>query len=255
MTSQGQHALVAAQFGPRASAYLTSVVHAQGEDLEALAEIVKGHGDARVLDLGCGAGHVSFNIAPHVANVVAYDLSVDMLEAVGATARDRGLRNIETICGAAEQLPFGDATFDFVFTRFSAHHWSDLDACLHEARRVLRPGGRAAFVDVVAPESRVLDTFLQTVEMLRDPSHVRDYSRSEWERCLQNAGFEVVRTTFWRLRMDFAPWIERMKTPSSHVEAIRSLQGHASSEVTQFFEIESDGSFTFDTATFEATPA
>ena len=127
--SQLQHdALVASQFGSRASAYVTSAVHAQGEDLRDLAALVTGAAGAHVLDLGCGGGHASFAVAPHVAKVVAYDLSAAMLEAVTAEAAVRGIANLTTRQGPAEALPFADASFDVVITRFSAHHWADMPA-------------------------------------------------------------------------------------------------------------------------------
>ena len=78
------HALVARQFSPRAAAYVQSAVHAQGEDLAELADFARRNTFARALDLGCGGGHVSFAIAPHVGEVVAYDLSDEMLAAVAA---------------------------------------------------------------------------------------------------------------------------------------------------------------------------
>src|SRR5262245_52621412 len=98
-----QEELVGQQFGSRAAEYLTSAVHAQGADLEALAAIVGG---GRVLDLGCGAGHVSFNVAPRAAEVVAYDLSADMLSVVSGAAAERGFKNIATQQGFVERLPF-----------------------------------------------------------------------------------------------------------------------------------------------------
>lgn len=253
MIDKGHHQLVVSQFGSRAAAYLTSAVHAQGEDLDAIEASVQGASDARVLDLGCGGGHVSFRVAPHVARVVAYDLSRSMLETVATAATDRELLNVETVCGPAERLPFDDASFDFVVTRFSAHHWHDFERSLKEARRVLKPDGRATFIDVVASESALLDTFIQSIELLRDPSHVRDYAPSLWKRRLAEAGFAITRTTMRRLRIEFAAWIERMKTPRLHVDAIRSLYTYASDDVVRYFEIEPDGSFTFDTADFEAS--
>ena len=54
--------------------------------------------------------------------------------------------------------------------------------------RVLKPGGSLVVVDVVASESPLADTALQTLEMLRDPSHVRDYRVSEWLVMLADAG-------------------------------------------------------------------
>src|SRR6266404_2611086 len=137
--SDTQEQLVTRQFGPRAADYLTSAVHAAGEDLQQLATMVAGAKTARLLDLGCGAGHVAFAVAPAVAEVVAYDLSADMLAVVAENAAERGLRNLVTRQGGAERLPFADASFDVVMSRFSVHHWRSFAAGLAEARRVLRP--------------------------------------------------------------------------------------------------------------------
>ncbi|MGH6979590.1 MAG: class I SAM-dependent methyltransferase, partial [Stellaceae bacterium] len=128
MTAKDQEALVVAQFGPRAAAYVNSATHSQGEDLKQLAALLKGRGDARVLDLGCGGGHAAFAVAEHVKEVVAYDLSQEMVEAVAAEAKRRGLSNVTIRQGAVETLPFKDSEFDFVMTRFSMHHWTDLAA-------------------------------------------------------------------------------------------------------------------------------
>ena len=255
MSKKSHASLVAEQFGPRAAAYVTSAVHSQGEDLDALDGIVAGHDKAKVLDLGCGGGHVSFRVAPHVAQVTAYDLSEDMLGAVAKTASERGLANIATRQGKAEKLPFADASFDFVLSRYSAHHWHGFEAALREARRVLTAGGRAVFMDAVSPGSALLDSYLQTVEMLRDPSHVRDYSRAEWEGALVKAGFKPDRSVQRRVRMEFPVWIARMRTPEVRANAIRSLQDEMSADVVKHFAIEADGSWMLDTMSLEAVPA
>ena len=253
--SDTQEQLVTRQFGPRAAEYLASAVHASGEDLQQLAALVEGAKTARLLDLGCGAGHVAFAVAPAVAEVVAYDLSADMLAVVAESARARGLSNLVTQQGGVERLPFPDASFDVVMSRFSAHHWRSFAAGLAEARRVLKPGGRAAFVDCVAPDSAVCDSFLQAIELLRDTSHVRDYASDEWRRALTTAGFRPGAMTRRRLRLDFASWVARMRTPPLLAEAIRALQLEMAADVTGHFAIEADGSFTIDTMTLEATPA
>ena len=247
--------LVASQFGPQAAAYVTSAVHAQGEDLVQMAAAVRGQAQARVLDLGCGGGHVSFNVAPHVREVVAYDLSRDMLGAVAATAASRGLANIVTQQGRVEALPFADGAFDVVMSRYSAHHWHGFAPALKEARRVLKPGGRAVFADAVSPATGLLDTFAQAIELLRDPSHVRDYTVEEWTEALTAAGFTVGAVTRRRLHLEFASWVARMRTPDIHVQAIRSLQACMAREVIEHFAIEPDGSFMLDTATIEARAA
>jgi SAM-dependent methyltransferase len=253
MADKTLEALVNTQFGAQAGAYLTSAVHAQGPDLEALAALVAGKSAARVLDLGCGGGHVSFAVAKQVGEVVAYDLSPDMLAVVANAARERGLANLSTQQGVAEKLPFAEASFDYVFSRYSAHHWRDLDLGLREAARVLRPGGTAAFVDTVAPGQPLLDTFLQTVELLRDPSHVRDYALAEWLAAIGRAGLLARRASEHRVRLDMRSWLERMRTPPVQADAIRALEAVMSASVTQHFAIEADGSFTIDVLTVFAT--
>ncbi|HEX4171320.1 MAG TPA: class I SAM-dependent methyltransferase [Acetobacteraceae bacterium] len=244
--------LVDAQFGSRASVYLTSAVHAQGADLEALAALVHGQPDARVLDLGCGAGHVSFAVSPHVRSVVACDLAPEMLTVVAQAASARGCDNLTTKQGVAEHLPFADGEFDCVLSRYSAHHWRDLEAGLREAGRVLKPGGIAGIVDSVSVGPALLDTYLQAVELLRDPSHVRSRTRAEWDDAIVRAGLVPGVVRPFRVRLEFAVWIERMRTPPVRAEAIRALQTLMSDSVMRHFAIEADGSFCIDVALFEA---
>ncbi|MDI9786999.1 class I SAM-dependent methyltransferase, partial [Pseudomonas aeruginosa] len=115
--------VVQRQFGAQASAYLSSAVHAQG---------VAQQGEFLAL----------------AGEVVAYDLSAEMLAVVAQSAAERGMANIRTEQGKAESLPFADGEFDFVFSRYSTHHWRDVGLALREVRRVLKPGGVAIFVDV-----------------------------------------------------------------------------------------------------------
>jgi ubiquinone/menaquinone biosynthesis C-methylase UbiE len=250
--TQSHHGVVTENYGPRADAYVSSAVHAGGADLDQIEQALSGRSDARVLDLGCGGGHVSYRAAPHVAEVVAVDLTPQMLEAVARTAAERGLTNIATRQAPAERLPFDDSRFDIVLCRFTAHHWREFEAGLREARRVLAPGGTAIFIDCIAPAAAMLDTHLQVVEVLRDPSHVRNYTAAEWMAALARAGFAVRSLTPRRLRMEFAVWTARTRTPDLHAQAIRSLQQSASAEVRSHFDITDDGSFLLDTLTLEA---
>ena len=251
--SKAHERVVEAQFGPRAKAYVESAVHSQGADLEAMGALAQNAELA--LDLGAGGGHVSYALARHARRVIATDLSSEMLAAVARTAREKGLSNIETTQAPAEHLPFEDETFDFVASRFSAHHWRDFDAGLREARRTLKRGGRAAFVDVYAPGQPLFDTHLQAIELLRDHSHVRDYTNAQWLDTLGRSGFAVEVCRTWRLRMDFPVWIARMQTPDVNVKAIRALQIAASTETKAHFAIEPDGSFSLDMLMIEASRA
>ena len=233
---------VTRQFGAQAQAYLTSAVHAQGKDLQQLGDIAGRYAaGAAVLDLGCGAGHASFAMAPHVAELVAYDLSTDMLDVVAATAAERGLDVIRTRQGPAERLPFADGSFALVASRYSAHHWTDPVAALREVARVLEPDGQLCMIDVVGPQgphAALLDTHLQALELLRDVSHVRDYSRAEWRHMLAAAGFELADERDWRLDIDFTSWLARMRTPPALEAAARQLLAHAPDEVKQHYAVD-----------------
>ncbi|MFM2086072.1 MAG: hypothetical protein RLZZ237_941 [Pseudomonadota bacterium] len=248
-----QHDVVAEQFGQAANAYLSSAVHAQGADLVLMQECARRHGKPQVLDLGCGAGHASFAIAPVATSVVAYDLAPQMLDVVEHAKVQRGLHNISTQQGDVARLPFADASFDMVVTRFSAHHWNDVAGALAEAWRVLRPNGSLLVIDIVAPKTALYDTTLQAVELLRDGSHVRDYRCCEWGAKFDNAGFTHQLRSVWKLTMRFDDWVARMRTPANRVAAIRNLFDAAPEEARRYFALQDDYSFSIDAAMFEAT--
>jgi ubiquinone/menaquinone biosynthesis C-methylase UbiE len=173
-----------------------------------------------------------------------------MLATVRAVAAQRALPQIEARQASAEALPFADGSFDLVCSRYSAHHWHDVSAALREMRRVTRPGGAFLMIDLMGDESPLVDTHLQAVELLRDPSHVRDYSPSQWRGLARHAGFELQQDAFWPTRMDFGSWVERMRTPPASVAAIRGLLAGAAYEVREGLAVESDGSFTPRTGLF-----
>jgi hypothetical protein len=117
-------------------------------------------------------------------------------------------------------------------------------------RRVLRPRGYILVIDVLGHEDPLVDTHLQSMELLRDPSHVQNRSAKEWYSLLAAAGFTDIQHVQWPLRLAFTPWIERMRTPAERASIIRALQNEAPREVHQALAFESDGSFTVQTGLF-----
>jgi ubiquinone/menaquinone biosynthesis C-methylase UbiE len=242
------------QFDPQAQAYLTSAVHAAGPDLlhaRALVQRLATYG-MTALDAGCGAGHLSFAMAPLVAEVIAVDASLSMLDVVRSTAAERQMPQIRTQNASVEQLQFADAHFDIVASRYSAHHWLDIPAALRELRRVAKSGGYLLMIDLLGDESPLVDTHLQAMELLRDPSHVRDMSGSQWRAMIEEAGFELLEERRWPVRLEFQSWVARMRTPPELVAAIRALQKGAPREVQEGLALEGDGSFTPRTGLFWA---
>lgn len=255
MTTRSHHDNVEKQFGSQANAYLTSTVHASGRDLQRLAERLSAFPQASVLDMGCGAGHASFAAAHQVKQVVAYDLSAQMLDVVAQAAKEKGLDNIATRQGYAESLPFEDGSFDVVISRYSAHHWHDVGRALREVNRVLKPGGVVIVMDVMSPGHPVRDIWLQPVEALRDTSHVRNYSSGEWLSLMNDANLIADTVLTDRLPLAFNSWVARMRTPQVLIDAVRLYQQSASAEVQAYFALQQDGSFTSDTIMVEAHKA
>ena len=249
-----QQNLVSRQFGDTACNYLTSAVHAQGTDLVMLTDLVSKLHPTRALDLGCGAGHACFAMASGGASaVVAYDLSEQMLAVVANEATSRKLDSIATQQGCAEHLPFADRSFDLVVTRFSAHHWLDIHRSLTEIARVSKPDSTLVIIDIIAPETPLYDTALQTVELLRDASHVRNYRLSEWQQMLTHGGFNLSGLSQWKLHLDFNSWITRIGTSIERVQALHTVFSGLPTEVKHYFKIKEDHSFTTDSAWIQAS--
>lgn len=248
-----QRKLAERQFGDVASNYLSSAVHANGPDLARLRDLARARRLDRALDVGCGAGHVSFALASAgVSKVIAYDPSAPMLAVVAQEAQARGYGAIDITRGPAEQLPFDDDSFDLVVSRFSAHHWSSVDTAIAQMVRVLKVGGRLIIIDVVSPESPLLDTTLQTLEVLRDMSHVRNYRLTEWLSMLHGHGLTDVESHGWKLSLEFSSWVKRIGTPQPRVLALHAMMDDLPTEARDYFAITADRSLRIDAAWMES---
>jgi SAM-dependent methyltransferase len=236
------------QFAPVAANYATSAVHIAGPDLTAMLAAAGAQGHQRVLDAGCGTGHTALAFAPLVAEVVAVDLTEAMLMQGRKLARDRGITNIAFQRGDVERLPYPDGSFDLVTSRYSAHHYPHPLAALRQFARVLKPGGAFLLVDVVAPDAPAQDTFLNAIELLRDPSHVRDHTVAQWRDMIESAGFTAEALAEWPLRLEFESWVARMNTPFLAITQIRALIDGAPREVRAALAITEGYSFSVPTA-------
>lgn len=223
------------RFGDVAANYRASKVHAAGPDLDRMIEAASLSEGARVLDAGCGAGHTAMAFAAIADQVIACDFTPAMLQQVETLAREREVSNVRAQLADVENLPFPGRSFDLIATRYSAHHWLHPERALAEFMRLLKPGGALLISDIMAREDYAQDTFLQTIELLRDPSHVRDYRISEWRAMLASAGFasEVIMT--FDLTLHFETWTRRMNTPRQNADMIRSLFNGASDDIKRAF--------------------
>ncbi len=233
-------AAVREQFGRTAAAYASSAVHARGEDLDRLVEMLGLRGDERVLDVGTATGHTAMRIAPHVSTVTGVDMTLSMLNLARHMAAERGITNVSFIEGDAEQLPFADDSFDIVTCRVCAHHFPHVQRAVDEMARVVCEDGYVAVVDNYAPEDVDLDRFINTLEVLRDPSHVREYTLGEWTSFFEHAGLEVVGEDLGEMELDVAEWIARAQTPAANVAQVQEMLANAAPSVRQEYSITTD---------------
>lgn len=239
------------QFGAVAAHYATSAVHVGGPDLDAMLQAAPLP-TPTLLDVGCGAGHTALAFAPHAERVVALDVTEPMLAQVQRLAAERGITNVETQRADVARLPFSEHSFAVVTSRYSAHHYPEPQRALTEIARVLQPHGTFLLVDVVAPDDAAHDAFLNHIETLRDPSHVRDHTAQQWRKMIEQAGLRTEVLETWPLYLDFASWVARMNTPPNAVAQIKSLFDQAPPAIRQAFAVAQEYSFTVPVALLRA---
>lgn len=242
------------QFDQAAANYRTSPIHASGADLVQMVKLARLDGQEHVLDAGCGPGHTALRFAQFAAHVVGVDLAESMLDQARRLAAERGLTNVDFRRGDVEALPFADRAFDVVTTRYSAHHWPNPAAALAEFRRVLRPSGCLLLADVVSWNDYTVDTHFQTLELLRDPSHVRDHTVPQWLEMLDAAGFDAEIAFTWQIAIDIPSWVARVNTQPEAVIMIRTLLANAPGEVRAALRVQPHGDFTMQCALLRGVP-
>jgi ubiquinone/menaquinone biosynthesis C-methylase UbiE len=211
------------QFSGVAKRYRTSIDHRDADDREILRSRLAMDPSHILLDVATGGGHTAVEFSSGVRKIVASDLTPEMLYEARTLSAERKCNNMSFVAADAESLPFASESFDRVTCRVAPHHFPDLPAAVGEILRVTRPGGLVGIIDSVVPDDPALDAFLNGIEKIRDPSHVRTYRLEEWNEVLASAGLflrHVSRT--WK-EHPFAGWVARTGQPPEVQREIESL--------------------------------
>lgn len=157
------------------------------------------------IELGCGTAYISCWLTRRGARVVGIDNSEAQLATARRLQREHGL-DFTLLHGNAEEVPYPDASFDFAISEYGACLWADPYRWVPEAARLLRPGGRLAFLvnsflmdlcmppeDNVAATDRLLHSGFDRhrVEWPGDMGVEFHLSHGEWIRLLRRSGFEI----------------------------------------------------------------
>jgi ubiquinone/menaquinone biosynthesis C-methylase UbiE len=200
-----------------ASAVITDTALTQ-RFIAALGEAAQGS----VLDVACGPGILSAAIAKTARDVVAFDLTPQMLTKAAQRCAEAGLNNVTFREGNATELPFPNAAFDAVVTRLSVHHFDRPKRVIEEIFRVLRPGGTFVVADVISSEVPAEAELQNAIEILRDPSHVRMLPGSELTFLVKEAGFAIESLLTWDTPREFEEWMG-IVNDASRVPPLRAV--------------------------------
>ena len=196
-----------ARYTQFADGYVTSETHARGSDLDRLLAIAQPQPHWQALDIATGGGHTALKFAPHVAHVIASDLTPRMLEKAQQFIVERNsAANVSFELADAENLPFERDRFHLVTCRIAPHHFPDVERFLRECARVLLPGGALILQDQVLPPAAAAARLVEDFERLRDPSHNRAFNAAQWRVMCRAAGFTVEHSEQYIKRHDFLPW-------------------------------------------------
>lgn len=239
---QGLKGLEAKYYQPRARYYAGRMTpkktmrwYVEEEYFEEIVRLAKITNSATVLDVNTGnpiSGVTAIylqNAAPK-ARVVATDRAPKLVAAARENAEQMGITSIDFRQADEEDLSqFEDRTFDVLVNRLGFHHDGHPKRALKEFHRVLKPSGRFIFADIVAPQDRAAQEWLNRIWGRHDISHVKWYRQDEIDGFLATAGFVEEEHVPWRLpmHMDEIGWFsptDRAKTQSALMRGAAELR-------------------------------
>jgi ubiquinone/menaquinone biosynthesis C-methylase UbiE len=249
--SDAKKAQVQDYFSRTAASYVTSLAHRGGRDLEQLIALGEWNAQQHALDIATGGGHTALAVVPYVAHVTVTDLTPNMLETARAYLLSEGVTNASFQIADAEALPFPDASFERITCRQAPHHFPNVAQFVREVARVLKSRGLFLLVDSIAPSDPELDTFDNTFEKWRDPSHGRSYTVEEWHGFCRQAGLHIEHSEIFRKILQYDDWTARAQLPASEKAALEHFMLTSKESIKNYFELtlHPDGhlaSFTFD---------
>ena len=168
----------------------------QTQDTEHLENILRFIGvkeGMKILDLGTGSGYLAFPIAKSNpgCEVIGLDIVSGALGANSTRAKEEGLDNLSFVSYDGIDFPFESETFDLIVTRYSLHHFPDIEHSIGEVSRVLKKGGHF-FISDPRPNDCDVDRFVDKYMQLKKDGHIKFYTKDEWETICGHQGLSLI---------------------------------------------------------------
>jgi SAM-dependent methyltransferase len=232
---------IVGEFTHQAETFATSAVAQSARTLKELLRLAAPHSDQRWLEVACGPGIVSRQLAPRVAAVHGVDLTPAMIEVARREAAAAGADNVSFALGDATALDLADSSFDGAITRFSLHHIPAPGRVISEMARVTAPGGPVVVADHLADEDADAAAWSQEIERMRDPSHWACLSLGRLRRLGAAAGLKLEDEVLLPLELDFDDWLARGSGGIDARDIIETLLADPPDGARSFVVQERDG--------------
>ena len=211
--------IIVEQFSQQAVPFAQKPGHSDA--MQMLIEMSGVSGEDQVLDVACGPGLVACAFAPHARQVTGIDITPAMIEQARRLQSEKQLKNLTWQVGDVLPLPFPEASFSIVLTRYSLHHFLNPEAVLAEMVRVCRTGGRVMVADVVLPPEKA--GAYNRMERQRDPSHTRALTYPEMAEIVGASGLTNLRTGHYRVEMELEKQLSASFPNPGDADRIRRL--------------------------------
>jgi len=179
--------------------------------------------DDTVLDVACGPGLMTSAFAKVVKNTRGIDMTPEMIKRAKEVQKENGLKNMTWDIGDAFSLPYENDSFSLVITRYSFHHYLEPEKAVIEMKRVCKPGGRVAIIDVSTPIEK--QKYYDEVEKIRDPSHTKALTPEKFMEIVKSAGLVNIKTEFYRLGRELESQISCSFPEEGGADKMRKIFG------------------------------
>jgi ubiquinone/menaquinone biosynthesis C-methylase UbiE/glutathione S-transferase len=233
----------AEQFDSQAGNYGKSHILADVADVEKAIAELKLRPTTAALDVATGAGHTAVFLAKRGYTVTASDVSTGMLAQARKLAADEGV-TIDFREHPAEKLPYPDNSFGLVTCRVAAHHFSSPELFLRESARVLKMYGYLVVIDTTVSDDHVeAHEWMDTVDRLRDPSHMHYVTPNAWKKWCGDCGLTVMKLGTEPFKMPDLNWYFNVaNTPPENRKKVLEMIAKAPSAVRELFKLgQEDG--------------
>lgn len=195
----------------------------------------------RVLDVAAGTGHLSRAIAPYVKEIIAIDITREMLRYIHEETTKANPEHISIEEGSAEHLPHETDCFDLVVSRLAIHHFEKPVIQLREMVRVCRPNHSIGIIDLLAPDDEGIAKAYNSLERLRDPSHSMALSKTQMNKLLAETGIAVEKIVTRDVEVNFQRWAQMTDIRPESIEVLqeelmKDIRGDSKTGMRPFME-------------------